>query len=46
MNINLKPHKVEGNQVLYLNGDRWLVRETLKTKKLAVEKLKELCPAK
>lgn len=42
--INEKPHKIAGNQVIYLNGNKWLVRETLKTNKEAKEKLKELCP--
>ena len=38
--------KVEGNQVLWFNGIKWLVKETLKTNKKAVELLKELCPTK
>ena len=46
MDITKQPHKVEGNQVLWFNGEKWLVRETLKTNKQAVEKLEELCPTK
>lgn len=36
--------KVEGNQVLYFNGEKWLVKETLTNNKKAVEKLEELWP--
>ncbi len=42
-NINELQHKAEGKQVLYFNGIKWLVRETFKSKKEAVLKLKELC---
>lgn len=35
--------KIEGKQVLWFNGEKWLVKETLSTNKKAVEKLKELC---
>jgi hypothetical protein len=41
--------KVEGNQVLWFNGEKWLVRETLdfqkdkkKNEKAAKDKLQEL----
>ena len=34
--------KVKDNQVLWFNGVKWLVKETLKTKEKALSKLKEL----
>ena len=44
--INLKPHIVEGKQVKYFNGLRWLVRETLPDKVSAAQKLDEVNEAK
>jgi len=40
--INEKPHKIDGKIVYYLNGDKWLIRQTCKTKKQAEELLKEI----
>jgi hypothetical protein len=34
--------KVEGKQVLWWNGIKWLVKETCKTNREALSKLKEL----
>ena len=34
--------KIEGNQVFWFNGVKWLVKETLKNNKEAVKKLEEL----
>jgi hypothetical protein len=42
MNINEQPHKIEGKQVWYFNGEKWLIRETCKTKKEAEKLLKEI----
>ena len=41
-NIHEMKHKVEGRNILYLNGDCWLIRETLKNDKEAKAKFKEL----
>jgi len=43
MDINKQPHKIGGKQIFWFNGEKWLVRETLKTDKQAKDKLKELC---
>ena len=37
-----KEYKIEGKQVLYFNGVKWLVKETCKTKKEAKELLELL----
>mgnify|MGYP001568512366 CR=1 FL=1 len=42
MHIDDREHKVEGNQVKYWNGLKWLVRETLSTKKDAEKLLDEV----
>lgn len=43
MHIDQKRHKIEGNQLLYKNGAKWLVRETLpKAKKNKDKRIKEL----
>jgi hypothetical protein len=34
--------KINGNQVLWWNGEKWLVKETLKTVSQAKNKLNEL----
>ena len=42
MNIKEQPHKIEGKQILWFNGEKWLVRQTFKTIKKAKDFLKEL----
>jgi hypothetical protein len=42
INHNRLPHKVEGNQVLWFNGEKWLVKETCKTAKKADDLLNEI----
>ena len=42
MKTNECKHKVEGNQILYFNGLKWLVRETRPTEKEAQDKYKFL----
>ena len=37
-----KEYKIEGNQVFYWNGEKWLVKETLKSVKKAEDLLVEL----
>lgn len=34
--------KVEGKQVLWFNGEKWLVKETCKSNREAIKKLAEL----
>lgn len=41
-NVHKMKHKVEGKNILYLNDDRWLIRESCKTNKEAKAKFKEL----
>lgn len=40
--VSQREHKVEGNQILYFNGLKWLVRETLSTTKKADDRIKEM----
>ena len=35
--------KLEGKQVLWFNGEKWLIKETCKNKVKAKDKFKELC---
>ena len=42
ININRQPHKVEGNQVLWFNGAKWLIKETCNTAKKAEDLLNEV----
>lgn len=42
IHVTKRQHKVEGNQIKYFNGEKWLVRETLKTKKKAEDRIKEM----
>ena len=37
-----KEYRVEGKQVQYFNGEKWLVKETCQNKKKALEILNDL----
>lgn len=42
MDINKQPHKQEGKIIYWWTGEKWLIRETCKTKKEADELLKRI----
>jgi len=37
-----KEYKIEGKQIKYFNGEYWLIKETFRTKKEALEILNDL----
>lgn len=46
MHIDKKIHKIKDNKIYYLNGAKWLVRETLKDEDEAKEVFKKLRKAR
>lgn len=42
VHVTERQHMVEGNQVKYFNGTKWLVRETLSTNRKAKDRIKKM----
>jgi hypothetical protein len=42
MHIDNKKHKIKGNKIFYLNGDKWLVRQSFDNEDDAIKTFAEL----
>jgi len=42
MHIDKKIHKIKDNKIYYLNGAKWLIRQTFKNEDKAIETFAEL----